>query len=44
MDTQRAIEECSKQIAEVYDQTLKLVEKARRCEIKLHEIALKPDA
>ena len=44
MDTQRAIEECSRRMAEVYDETLNLVEKARRCEVKLREIALKPDA
>ena len=44
MDTQRAIEECSRRMAVVYDETLKLVEKARRCEVKLREIALKPDA
>ena len=43
MDTQRAIEECSRRMAQVYDETLKLVEKARRCEVKLREIALKPD-
>ena len=44
MDTQRAIEECSRQMDKVYDETLNLVEEARLCEVKLRQIALKPDA
>ena len=43
-DTQRAIEECSRRMEKVYDETLQLVEEARKCEVKLRQIALKPDA
>ena len=43
MTAEQIIKECQERIDEVGDETVKLVEKARRCIDKLDKIALKPD-
>ena len=43
MTAEQIIKECQERIDEVGDETVKLVEKARRCIEKLDKIALKPD-
>ena len=43
MTAEQIIKECQERIDQVGDETVKLVEKARRCIEKLDKIALKPD-